>query len=162
MDRYASRRISIFTCCTKSLVARSLAVVCLAMTCAVGVGCVDRTVKINTEPKGALVYLNDQEVGRSPVKVNFTWYGDYDIIIRQKGYKTVKTHHRINAPWYEWPGFDLVSECLIPTTIHDDRDLGTFTMEKLEKPTKEQLIERAEQMRSMALGDETSDAPAGE
>ena len=127
----------------------------LMVACMSAVGCVDRTVKINSEPAGALVYLNDQEIGRSPVKVNFTWYGDYDIIIRQKGYKTLQTSKRIDAPWYQWPGIDLVTECLIPTTIHDDRDLGTFTLEKIEKPTKPQLIQNAEEMRSLAIGDES-------
>ena len=125
--------------------------------CAFGVGCVDRTVKINSEPPGALVFLNDQEVGRAPVKVNFTWYGDYDIILRHPGYKTIQTNRRIEAPWYQWPGIDLVTECLIPMTIHDDRDLGTFTLEKSEKPTKPELIQRAEEMRAMAAGNGPAD-----
>ena len=129
----------------------------------VAVGCVDRTIKINSEPAGALVYLNDQEIGRSPVKVNFTWYGDYDIILRKKGYKTLQTNRRIEAPWYQWPGIDLVTECLIPTTIHDDRDLGTFALEKQVKPTKTQLIQNAEEMRSLAGADMALDpAPLAE
>src|SRR5262249_26230601 len=32
-------------------------------------GCIERTVTIRTEPDNALVYLNDEEVGRSPVTV---------------------------------------------------------------------------------------------
>lgn len=160
MDRYASRQPK--TRNEESVRRPGLKCLapCLALACLSAVGCVDRTIKINSEPAGALVYLNDQEVGRAPIKVNFTWYGDYDIILRKKGYKTVLTHKRIDAPWYQWPGIDLVTECLIPTTIHDDRDFGTFEMEKLQNPSKEELIQRAEEMRSMAIGSEMpADAP---
>ncbi|MCP4263659.1 MAG: PEGA domain-containing protein, partial [Planctomycetes bacterium] len=40
-------------------------------------GCVERKLTINTEPQGALVILNDEEIGTSPVTVSFEWYGDY-------------------------------------------------------------------------------------
>jgi hypothetical protein len=42
-------------------------------------GCVERTISITSEPEGALVYLNDEEVGRTPVSVPFTFYGVYDV-----------------------------------------------------------------------------------
>lgn len=161
MDRYVSRPTANTDAASRRarIVGTALSI-CLMLACMSAIGCVDRTVKINSEPQGALVYLNDQEVGRSPVKVNFTWYGDYDIIIRQKGYKTLQTNKRIDAPWYQWPGIDLITECLIPMTIHDDRDLGTFTLEKIEKPTKEQLIQHAEEMRSLAIGDSPAETAA--
>ncbi len=42
-------------------------------------GCVERTVTITSEPDNALVYLNDEEIGRTPVTVSFTFYGVYDV-----------------------------------------------------------------------------------
>jgi len=135
--------------------------ICLSLGLAVAVvaGCVERTVTIKSEPDGALVYLNDQEIGRAPVKVNFTWYGDYDIILRKKGYETLKTNRRIEAPWYQWPGIDFVAECMIPTTIHDDHDLGTFQLAKAKQPTKAELIRNAEEMRTMAVGGDADFEP---
>jgi len=44
----------------------SLAVVCV-MVSMVLTGCVERKLTINTEPQGALVVLNDEEIGQSPV-----------------------------------------------------------------------------------------------
>ena len=114
-------------------------------------GCVERTVSINTEPAGATIVLNDQEVGKSPVKVPFTWYGDYDIVIRKHGYQTIQTHHRLKTPWYEYPFIDLISETLIPVTVHDDRVLETFTLQPFEPPSKEALLERADALRADAL-----------
>ena len=111
------------------------------------VGCVERTVSINTEPAGATVMLNDQDVGRTPVKVPFTHYGDYDIIVRKEGFETVKTSHRLQTPWYELPGIDLVSECLIPFTIHDDRVLPTIAMDQARRPSQDALLKNATEMR---------------
>ena len=36
-------------------------------------GCVDRKLTINTSPSGALVYLNDEEIGVSPVTTSFNF-----------------------------------------------------------------------------------------
>ncbi len=116
-----------------------------------GVGCIERTVTINTEPQGATVFLNDQEVGQSPVKTPFTWYGDYDIIIRKKGYKSLHTNYNIRTPWYELPGLDLVTECLVPFTVHDDRVLETFALTPAQPPSKEELLEAAARMRERAI-----------
>lgn len=113
-------------------------------------GCIERTVTINTEPDGATVFLNDQDVGKAPVKVPFTWYGDYDIIVRKSGYKTIRTHRRIDAPWYQWPGIDIVTECFIPFTVHDDRDLGTFVLEEQQFPSNQALLDAANEMREQA------------
>ena len=114
-------------------------------------GCVERTLSIKTEPDGATVFLNDDEVGKSPVKVPFTWYGDYDIVVRKGGYKTLKTHHRVFAPWYQLPVIDLFAECLVPYTIHDERELPVFALEKQSTPAKEELIQHAEDLRRQAL-----------
>lgn len=114
------------------------------------VGCVERTVSINTEPSGATVMLNDQDVGRTPVKVPFTWYGDYDIVVRKEGFETVKTNHRLQTPWYQLPGIDLVSECLIPFTIHDDHVIPTIAMDQARRPSQDALLKSAAEMRAEA------------
>ena len=112
-------------------------------------GCVERTITITTDPPNALVYLNDEEIGRTPVTVPFTWYGDYDVIIRKDGYKTLKTHKRINAPVYEWPGLDLFFEVFWPGTIKDQH-YWAFVLEKAMPVPREQLIERAFELRRQA------------
>ena len=114
-------------------------------------GCVERTARIETEPSGALVTINDEEVGVSPAKFSFLWYGDYDIILRKPGYKTRKTNQRITAPWYEWPPIDVVAELMIPTTIRDVHVLPTFALETAEEPNIADLVERATELRDEAL-----------
>jgi len=114
-------------------------------------GCVERTVRVETDPPGALVVVNDQEVGVSPTKFSFTWYGDYDIIVRKPGYKTLKTNYRLREPWYQWPPIDIVAELLIPVTIRDEHVLPTYVLEPAEEPAVDELVERAAALRDEAL-----------
>ncbi len=113
-------------------------------------GCVRRTLTINTEPAGALVYLNDEAVGRSPVTTDFTWYGDYDVIVRQPGYQTLKTHMLVQRPWYQIPPIDFFFEVFWPGHIHDTRSYD-FTLTPYVQPTPDELIERAQSVRDRAL-----------
>lgn len=106
---------------------------------------------ITTEPSGALIYINDQEAGRSELQRDFLWYGDYDIIIRKEGYQTLKTHWAIRAPWYEVPPMDFFSEVMWPGRIHDQRENHFVLVPQEEKDTAA-LQERALELRSQALG----------
>ena len=47
-------------------------------------GCIERTISITSEPSGALVHLNDDEVGRTPLTVPFTFYGVYDVRVEHE------------------------------------------------------------------------------
>jgi hypothetical protein len=107
--------------------------------------------KISSDPQGARVFVNDEEVGVTPVKFAFTWYGDYDIILRKTGYQTVKTHYRTPAPWYQVPPIDLVAETLIPGTLRDVHELPTYALAPAEAPPAADVVARAVEMRSLTL-----------
>ncbi len=116
----------------------------LALIAVVVVGCVRRELEITSEPAGAVVYVSDIEVGRTPVVVPFTYYGDRDVILRLNGYDTLVTNLNLTAPWYEYPGIDLFSE-IAPWTYYDKR-YAHYTLAPLEPTSREELIERAEEM----------------
>ena len=44
---------------------------------------------IRTNPPGALVYVDDYEIGTTPVSTNFTYYGKRKIRIVKDGYETL-------------------------------------------------------------------------
>src|SRR2546426_127411 len=75
-------------------------------------GCIERTISIESAPPGALVYLNDQEIGRTPITVPFTFYGTYDVRIEKEGYQSITTLQKAQAPWWEAPGPDLFAEAI--------------------------------------------------
>src|SRR2546423_12143831 len=70
----------------------------LALALLLLAGCAQRMVDITSDPSGALVFLNGNEVGRTPMRYDFTWYSDYDVTLRKDGYETLKTHHKIDPP----------------------------------------------------------------
>lgn len=113
-------------------------------------GCVRRTMTITTEPPNALVYLNDQEIGRTELSTDFLWYGDYDIVIRKEGFQTLTTNWKVKPPWYQIPPLDLFFEAIWPGRIHDQR-AKHFVLEPAQPPTAEELANRALETRESAV-----------
>jgi hypothetical protein len=118
----------------------------LAAATLVLTGCIERTVTITSEPSGALVHLNDVEVGRTPVSVPFTFYGKYDVRIEKEGFQTLNTTGDVKADWWEAPGPDLVAEAL-PGRHEVDVKLH-YTLDPLPPVSPEALLDHAKQMRA--------------
>jgi PEGA domain len=121
-------------------------------------GCeVQRSLTIQSNPAGALVYLNDQEIGRTPVTQYFKWYGTYDVELRKDGYESLRTTAKVWAPWWQVPPIDFIA-CFVPAQLEDHHDLS-FT---LHEPTARQLdpqrmITSAEKLRAkFDAGDPTT------
>ena len=114
-------------------------------------GCVERKLTINTEPQGALIVLNDEEIGVSPVTVGFNWYGDYKVRANKQGYAILNTHRELEGPLYDKFPFDFFAEILWPGRIVDEYE-WTFEMAAYEAPNREQLIEAAQEMKTRAFG----------
>lgn len=114
--------------------------------CLLSLGCVQRRLTIRTNPPGALVYIDDYEIGTTPVSTSFTYYGTRKIRLVKDGYQTVTINHRISAPWYQYFPLDFVSENLVPVDIRDERALDFQLVPQRMVPT-ELLLERAENLR---------------
>jgi hypothetical protein len=109
-------------------------------------GCVERKLTINTEPQGALVLLNDEEIGTSPVTVSFEWYGDYWVRISKEGYETLNTHRPLKGPWYDSFPFDFFAQIVNPKRIVDSYE-WTFELEPKKQISREELIKNAEKLK---------------
>ncbi len=108
-------------------------------------GCVERQLTINTQPQGAIVVLNDEEIGESPVTVSFNWYGDYCVRISKQGYETLNTHRKLKGPWYDKFPFDFFA-MLNPERTVDSYE-WTFELAPKEQPSREELIRDAEELK---------------
>jgi len=105
-------------------------------------GCVRRTLSITSDPAGAMVTLNDREVGRTPVEVDFTYYGAYDVRLVKDGFEPYVGSAEAKAPLWDTVPMDLFSE-LTPADLHS-RVEWHFML----APTQgEGMLQRAEQMR---------------
>ena len=118
---------------------------------AAAIGCgVQRTLVLESEPPGALVYLNGEEVARTPAEVPLKWYGQYDVAVRKEGYETLQTERWVVAPWWQWPPIDLAAE-LMPIPLHDRRRLS-FELTPAEAGD-EGLLDRGEALRVKTISE---------
>ena len=76
---------------------------------------------ITSNPTGAVVFLNDREMGRTPFKRQFLWYGTYDVVVRKEGYQTLKTTAAIEPPIWQWVPIDALTDFLPLRDEHDVR-----------------------------------------
>jgi hypothetical protein len=127
-------------CSLFALSAFSLSI-CLLLT-----GCVERKLTINTQPQEALIVLNDEEIGTSPVTVNFNWYGDYCVRISKQGYETLNTHRQLKGPWYDDFPFDFFAQIVNPNRIVDSYE-WTFELSPKRQVSREDLIKNAQEMK---------------
>ena len=114
-------------------------------------GCVERKLTINTQPQGALVWLNDEEIGATPVTVAFNWYGDYKIRITKDGFQSLNTHRLLKAPAHDSIGLDFIAGVLWPGRIIDEYEWN-FDLETYKKPELDELVNAALTMKKKAAG----------
>lgn len=113
-------------------------------------GCVERRLTVNTVPPGAVVILNDEEIGVSPVTVAFNWYGDYKVRVRKEGFETLNTHRMLEAPLHDKFPFDFFYGALWPGTIEDEYE-WSFELKSYEAPDRDGLIKAAMEMRKRTV-----------
>jgi len=104
---------------------------------------------IRSNPPGAKVYVDDYEIGATPISRNFTYYGTRKIRLVKDGYETLTVMQPIPPPWYQIPPLDFISENLVPGEHHDRRTLSYQLTPQRVVPS-EQLLGRAEDLRSRA------------
>jgi hypothetical protein len=122
---------------------------CALLVC--GFGCVERRMVIITHPfpeaSGAIVFdEKNQPIGGTPADKTFTYYGKYRFRIVKDGYEPLVVEQRVRPPWYELPGFDFISENLIPWTIRDVRYF-VYVLEKSPKRDPETLYQQGSRLR---------------
>jgi hypothetical protein len=129
---------------------RRAACVLLAAAAALLTGCVERRFRVETNPPGAYVTVNNHPVGPAPVDVPFLYHGHYDILIQKEGYQTQRIREHVKAPWYAYPPADLIAENFVPLEIQDFR-VFTYEMQPAVVPNLEQLKAEGEDYRQRAL-----------
>ncbi len=121
-------------------------IVCVFMVSLLLSGCVERQLTINTKPEGALVMLNDEEIGTSPVTVSFNWYGDYRVRISKPDFETLNTHRKLKGPWYDNFPFDFFAQIVNPKRIVDSYE-WTFELSPKQQVSREELVLKAQEMK---------------
>lgn len=134
-----------------------LVVLLLAVTPALA-GCLERTVTITSEPPGALVILNDEEIGRTPVETGFRYFGVYDVRLQREGYEPLATEKEAVAPVWEYPGIDLLAIAApwrVRTHLEWHFDLEALPEAGADEAARaeQELFDRARSLRAASRGE---------
>lgn len=121
---------------------------CLA-SCLLDAGCVRRRLTIRTNPPGAQVFVDNQEIGTTPCSASFVYYGTRNITLIKPGYRTEKVSQRLNPPWYEISPLDFVSENFVPMELRDERVVDVQLVPEEIVP-QQKLLDRAQSLRDSA------------
>lgn len=118
----------------------------LVLLCLGTSGCVQRRLTVRSNPPGALVYVDNHEIGTTPVSTDFIYYGTRQIRLVKDGFETLTILQPLATPWYDVFPLDFVSENLVPGEIRDERTLN-FTLVPQVIVHGDQLLQRAEDLR---------------
>jgi hypothetical protein len=124
-----------------------LALACLAMT-----GCVERrmTIRTNVDHEGgAVVHVDNQELGNSPASTAFTYYADREIKLVKDGYETVTLIQPVPAPWWDSLFLEFFVENLWPFTVRDEREFR-YNLPPVAQVTTGELLDNAGGLRNEA------------
>lgn len=116
-----------------------------------GTGCLYRRMTIHSDPPGALVLLEGEEIGYTPCSVDFTYYGTREITLVKDGYETLTVMQKVRTPWYQYTPIEFVSDNLL-LSRQTDRHAFTYRMRRQEVVPTGELLDRASGLRSSAQG----------
>jgi PEGA domain len=109
-------------------------------------GCVEQRYVVTTDPPGAIVLRNYQQIGAAPADDHFVYYGKYHFTVIKDGYETLQVDEVIKTPWYEYFPLDFVSENLVPWKIRDVRRFH-YHLEPARTPNTAELLKQAQELR---------------
>lgn len=129
---------------------RKLAIPALLVSaCVLQPGCVRRRLTVRTNPPGAVVFVDDQEIGTTPCSASYVYYGTRKITVMKDGYRTETSYQKFSPPWYEIPPLDFISENFVPGEVRDERTIDVQLVPEEIVP-QQQLIDRAQALRDGA------------
>ena len=126
-------------------------------------GRTQRTIEVTSTPPGAIVWVNDVELGRTPVETDFLHYGTYDVRLKLEGFEPVVTSRNAETPVGEIPPLDLFSAAVPGDRV--TRITWHFELTPLAEKTdpaaaERALLDRARAFRGSTVAPPPADAPA--
>jgi hypothetical protein len=96
---------------------------CLVFVAAALTGCVKRNLHIKSNPPGATVFVNEEEVGTTPLDYDFIFYAVHKVEVKKEGYETLTVLQNIKPPIHLWLPLDFFCE-IIPYTFWDKKEIA--------------------------------------
>jgi PEGA domain len=126
---------------------RTLLPLALVSIACLASGCVERRFVVTTDPPGAKVLRNGDDLGASPADDSFVYYGKYHFMLIKEGFETQQIDQDVSAPWYEYPFLDFFAENVVPWKIRDVRRLH-YIMQPVKTPNVKDVVDGAENLQA--------------
>lgn len=104
---------------------------------------------IVSDPPGALVLLEGDEVGYTPCSVDFTYYGTREVTLVKNGFETLTVQQKVPPPWYQLPVIEFFADNFTPGHV-TDRQLFQYRLQPRQMTSTQDLVGRGRQLRSEA------------
>jgi hypothetical protein len=106
---------------------------------------------IRTDPPGALVEVDGQRLGPSPVSTDFTYYGTREITLSAPGFETISFRQPVPAPWYQVFPFEFFADNLLPFRVTNRHEfMYRLRPRDPQLDVEDRLLERARGFRSQS------------
>ena len=128
------------------------------MLSACGCNSVQRRLTVRSDPPGALVQVDGEQLGTTPRSVDFTYYGTYEIQLSKPadefsefGYDTLTLQQPVKPPLYQIFPFEFFADNFLPFRVTNRHDF-VYRMQPRERRLDEEapLLDRAQGFRSQA------------
>lgn len=113
-----------------------------------------RVMEIDSDPPGALVRLDEEVIGRTPLEYEFIHYGRRRLTLYLPGYRTWSRRIEPRPPWYSRFPLDFFTEVLLPMGLTHRFSYDAVLLEDTGNPDEqgspavEEFVERAVEIRS--------------
>ena len=114
---------------------------------------------ITSDPPGAMVYIDNHEIGQTPISHDFTYYGTRNFRLEMDGYETVNEQRAIKPPWYQIPPLDFFSDNFSTRDIHDHRCFN-FQLHRRPEESENDIIARGLELKNYQAPVSSSCAPS--
>lgn len=93
--------------------------------------------------------VEGEEVGYTPVSLDFTYYGTREFTLVKDGYETLTVLQKVKTPWYELFPLEFVTDNFSLMKINNRHDFTYRMRPQVIVPTQE-LLDRAQGLRTEA------------
>jgi hypothetical protein len=114
-------------------------------------GCIDRRFVVDTNVRGAQVFVNNRPIGPAPADTAWEFPGRYQFRAVAPGYEPLTECRTIEARWYDYPPFDFALGVLWPFHIEDVRRI-TLELQPAKQVNVNEIESKAEELRQRTRG----------
>jgi hypothetical protein len=111
-----------------------------------GCNSMHRRMTVHTDPPGARVLVDGQDVGLTPASVDFTYYATRQITLIKDGYETRTIMQSVRMPWYQVPPLDFFSDNFLPLKVTNRHEFR-YSLARQQQVPQRDLLDRANSTR---------------